>query len=719
MEPAGPTRPVTLIPTSGRPTPLKVQNPAPGRDEHRAKASSTPATTGRVGRPKLSMPGAHYTPTSPVSVTMPPVPVDMPSSLLAPGHKGLENSTSRSPAPIKVGPACGPVSTLSPTIPSATLSPQPREIQPSCGSAEVRPQNSASDKKVEDFRVHIVTWNVGSAVPPDGITSLLELNSADGNADMYIIGLQEMNSMINKRLKDVLFTDQWTELYMDTLSPRGYVLVSKGRMQGVLLLVFSRYSHLPFLREIHTESTRTGLGGYWGNKGGVSARMTVFGHSVCFLNCHLPAHMQNLGQRVEDFESILQQQQFQCGGGMGVLDHDLVFWFGDLNFRIEDYDTHVVKSAIESNRLSMLWEKDQLNMAKQSEPTLRGFEEGPLIFPPTYKFDVGTHTYDTSAKKRKPAWTDRILWRLRATCSPGPTHLPTVRRGLTSWLSHGLRVTQHTYRSHMGYTISDHKPVSATFTLQFPFKVDIPLVTLSVDKEWSKVSDASVSFQVVSSFARNSWDWIGLYKVGFRHAKDYVAYVWARLEESDHLVIFAEEDLPKGCGEYILGYFSNSMNTIVGLTEPFQVQLPSCSPLVSRSGSSSSSSEDDSTLGLLPSQSRSPSPASSKQHRPSRSRSPALPTLQGLSLRPRPRSREAIPRSPSPCASASRKERLISPDSPMSGQTRSRTPGTPGTPGIEVSTPEALIAAIIGDHIPLQGSLYGAKPVGEPRDATL
>lgn len=37
----------------------------------------------------------------------------------------------------------------------------------------------------------------------------------------------------------------------------------------------------------------------------------------------------------------------------------------------------------------------QLNMAKNSEPILEGFMESPLNFPPTYKFDVGTHTYDT------------------------------------------------------------------------------------------------------------------------------------------------------------------------------------------------------------------------------------------------------------------------------------------------------------------------------------
>lgn len=38
--------------------------------------------------------------------------------------------------------------------------------------------------------------------------------------------LQEVNSMINKRLKDVLFTDQWSEVCMERLSPFGYVLVS-------------------------------------------------------------------------------------------------------------------------------------------------------------------------------------------------------------------------------------------------------------------------------------------------------------------------------------------------------------------------------------------------------------------------------------------------------------------------------------------------------------
>lgn len=55
---------------------------------------------------------------------------------------------------------------------------------------------------------------------------------------------------------------------------------------------------------------------------------------------------------------------------------------------------------------------------------------------------------------------------------------------------------------------------SKTFvSLQFPFKLDIPLVELEVEKEWTKVSDATAKFTIASGFQRSSWDWVGLYKV--------------------------------------------------------------------------------------------------------------------------------------------------------------------------------------------------------------
>lgn len=132
-------------------------------------------------------------------------------------------------------------------------------------------------------------------MPPDDVTSLLHLgggHDSDG-ADMIAIGLQEVNSMINKRLKDALFTDQWSELFMDALGPFNFVLVSTVRMQGVILLLFAKYYHLPFLRDVQTDCTRTGLGGYWVSEGAdmsVACRMLA----SCTLRLHQPKHHPSL-----------------------------------------------------------------------------------------------------------------------------------------------------------------------------------------------------------------------------------------------------------------------------------------------------------------------------------------------------------------------------------------------------------------------------------------
>ncbi|XP_040433227.1 phosphatidylinositol 4,5-bisphosphate 5-phosphatase A isoform X4 [Cygnus olor] len=467
------------------------------------------------------------------------------------------------------------------------------------------------------FRITVVTWNVGTAMPPNDVTSLLHLNTGETNdVDMIAIGLQEVNCKINKRLKDALFTDQWSELFMDVLSPFHFVLVSTVRMQGVILLVFAKYYHLPFLQDIQTDCTRTGLGGYWGNKGGVSVRLSIFGHMVCFLNCHLPAHLEKTEQRKEDFATILHMQQFEGRAASGILDHDLVFWFGDLNFRIESLDIRFVKYAIDSNILNQLWEKDQLNIAKSTWPVLTGFQEGPLNFPPTFKFDVGTNKYDSSAKKRKPAWTDRILWKIKS---------PSVGLGAGGCQpSRGiLSVSQLCYCSHMEYTVSDHKPVAAIFAVQFASKADKPPVEIYVADEWNRPEQAVVKYKMAAGFHRSSWDWIGLYRV-----------------------LFSEEALPKGKGEYILGYYSNTSSSIAGVTEPFQISMPRSEEGSSPTDSSGSSSEeeDDSTLVLLAPKSRSPSPGKMKRHR---SRSPSLAKFQGLILRPSSRDR-GTSRSPSP-----------------------------------------------------------------------
>lgn len=43
---------------------------------------------------------------------------------------------------------------------------------------------------------------------------------------------------------------------------------------------------------------------------------------LCFLNCHLPAHMDKAEQRKDNFQTILSLQQFQGPGAQGILDHE-------------------------------------------------------------------------------------------------------------------------------------------------------------------------------------------------------------------------------------------------------------------------------------------------------------------------------------------------------------------------------------------------------------
>jgi hypothetical protein len=133
-----------------------------------------------------------------------------------------------------------------------------------------------------------------------------------------------------------------------------------------------------------------------------------------------------------------------CGGGDGtlIIDHELCIINGDLNYRIDTMSRDTVVMAVKQRNLGKLLERDQLLVARRRNPgfRLRAFDELPITFAPTYKYDVGTDTYDTSEKRRSPAWCDRLLFRGRG------------------------RMTQLDYRRHE-VRVSDHRPVSGSFNL--------------------------------------------------------------------------------------------------------------------------------------------------------------------------------------------------------------------------------------------------------------
>ncbi|RXM93342.1 Inositol polyphosphate 5-phosphatase K [Acipenser ruthenus] len=184
-------------------------------------------------------------------------------------------------------------------------------------------------------------------------------------------------------------------------------------------------------------------------------------------------------------------------------------------------------------------------------------------------------------KKRKPAWTDRILWRVK-----GDAHDASDQEAEPEQEAEpaepkepepSVRVTLESYASHMSYGISDHKPVTGTFSLELKKLHTNPLVIIQAEGEWSADWDALVTYSTQEPFPSSTWDWIGLYKVGFRSHMDYVTYMWVKDDEvscTDEVVqvYVSRDEIPVLGGEFLLCYFSSNLKSIIGVSPPFQVR---------------------------------------------------------------------------------------------------------------------------------------------------
>uniref|UniRef100_A0A4X2LZH0 Inositol polyphosphate-related phosphatase domain-containing protein n=1 Tax=Vombatus ursinus TaxID=29139 RepID=A0A4X2LZH0_VOMUR len=348
-------------------------------------------------------------------------------------------------------------------------------------------------------------------------------------------------------------TDPWAAVVMERP-------VKKMRHLKRLRLHLS----VPFISGTYTNYTPSGLSGYWGSKGEVAICFWLYGYAICFFNCHLLAHVSSIDQRLGDFDKVLETQNFEKENIANILDHDLLLWFGDLNFCIEDYELlqHPLK-------------KDHLNMMKKTDSLFQQFQEGPLPFQPTYIFDVNSENYDYSEKRRKPAWTDRILWRLKWELLNNPVD--------SGECDHFFSLTLKSYESHMKYKISDHMPVTVTFELELKSLLLIPPVTSIPEGQWITTYDLVVSYTRSPDFISSSWYWIGLHKVVILHVKDYVTYAWVKdnlvfSRDGLHQVYINASGFSEEGGEFLLSYCSNSLQAIVGQSEPLQISENAMTP---------------------------------------------------------------------------------------------------------------------------------------------
>ena len=270
-----------------------------------------------------------------------------------------------------------------------------------------------------------------------------------------------------------------------------------GALAVVVLLRSSLYTDARSLypHRVLRETAACGFKGL-GNKGAVAMRLQVRGATLCFVVVHLPAGSSSDAARSR--ETALHEcvaslgLKLQRAGVMAPLAHDLCVVLGDFNSRVH-LSREVAETAIaKASRRGRVSGCDPLDeLFSSDELRRRGvapFNEAAIAFPPTYKFDVGTSTYDTSAKRRVPSWTDRVLYK-GPPPTPVPVPVPPHQCGLATGRECALAqrpiacahscacacgaggdVSVLRYTSVDGVCASDHKPVVAV--LEWPLPAD-------------------------------------------------------------------------------------------------------------------------------------------------------------------------------------------------------------------------------------------------------
>ncbi|KAK8942047.1 Type I inositol 1,4,5-trisphosphate 5-phosphatase 1 [Platanthera guangdongensis] len=224
-----------------------------------------------------------------------------------------------------------------------------------------------------------------------------------------------------------------------------FVRIISKQMVGVYLSIWVRRSLRKHIQNLKISTVGVGAMGYIGNKGSISASMSIYQTLFCFVCCHLTSGEKDGDKlrRNAEVQEIHKRTLFRSTPGIGlpktIFDHERIIWLGDLNYRMDlSYDaTH---ELISRKDWSKLIEHDQLKKELRKGRAFDGWLEGVINFPPTYKYELSSERYiggDPKVGRRTPAWCDRILS-----------------------FGKGIRLVEYR-RSEL--KLSDHRPVTAIF----------------------------------------------------------------------------------------------------------------------------------------------------------------------------------------------------------------------------------------------------------------
>ncbi|XP_030000394.1 phosphatidylinositol polyphosphate 5-phosphatase type IV [Sphaeramia orbicularis] len=314
------------------------------------------------------------------------------------------------------------------------------------------------DRYFPDRRVgiYIATWNMqGEKGLPANLDDLLLPTDSEFAQDFYIIGVQE--GCPDRR--------EWEIRLQETLGP--YYVMLYAASHGVLYLtVFVRRDLIWFCSEVEHSTVTTRIISQIKTKGAVGIGFTFFGTSFLFITSHFTSGDAKVYERILDYNKIVEAlalpkglpdtNPYRSTPSDVTTRFDQVFWFGDFNFRLSKnrVDVENMINRTVGDDMGPLLECDQLSKEIKDGSIFKGFQEAPIHFLPTYKFDIGCDIYDTTSKQRTPSYTDRILFRSRQ--------------------AEDIQVIKYTSCSSI--KTSDHRPVIGVFQVKLrPGRDNIPL----------------------------------------------------------------------------------------------------------------------------------------------------------------------------------------------------------------------------------------------------
>ncbi|CAE8603283.1 unnamed protein product, partial [Polarella glacialis] len=149
----------------------------------------------------------------------------------------------------------------------------------------------------------------------------------------------------SREVTEKAFSFHWDDILAERLGD-GFVRVQQAVLMSMRLLVFARAQHCdgsqrwrggPVVHSVQQTYSATGLlAGTVGNKGGLVVSLGFGPTSLCFVSCHLAAHMKFVNKRDSDCQEILAETWPVCHSRLdAVSQFDHCFWLGDLNYRID------------------------------------------------------------------------------------------------------------------------------------------------------------------------------------------------------------------------------------------------------------------------------------------------------------------------------------------------------------------------------------------------